>query len=185
MKEIRNILSDISFEKVSLNDLSEELEINEDGKTFYENAKKKALAVSQIYRDDYVVGEDSGLEVKHLDKEPGVYSKRYSGEAATTLKNNHKLLDKLKELPMEKREAKFVSCLVLAKNNKEIARFRGELEGRIHNQMEGEGGFGYDPLFFIPEFKKTVAQLEPDQKNKISHRFKAFIKLKRFLRENI
>jgi XTP/dITP diphosphohydrolase len=185
IKEIKNILSDISFEIVSLCDLSEEFEIEEDGNSFYENAKKKALAVSQVYRGNYVVGEDSGLEVKYLGKEPGVYSKRYSGEDATALKNNYKLLDKLKNVSMDKREANFISYLVLARNNKEIAKFQGKLEGFIYDKLVGNQGFGYDPLFFLPEFNKTVAQLEPAQKDEISHRFKAFIKLKEFFRENI
>ncbi|MCF7873432.1 MAG: RdgB/HAM1 family non-canonical purine NTP pyrophosphatase [Candidatus Omnitrophica bacterium] len=185
MREIRNILSTTPFKIVSLDDLSEEFKIEEDGKTFYENAKKKALTVSQVYKDDYVVGEDSGLEVEHLGKEPGVYSKRYSGKDATALKNNYKLLDKLKNVSMDKREASFISYLVLARNNKEIAKFQGKLEGFIYDKLIGNQGFGYDPLFFLPEFNKTVAQLEPAQKDKVSHRFKAFIKLKEFFRENI
>lgn len=181
-KEIKNILSDISFEIASLDDLSEEFEIEEDGNTFYENAKKKALTVSQAYSDDYVVGEDSGLEVKYLGKEPGVYSKRYSGESATALKNNLKILNQLKEVSSQDRIAKFICWLVLAKKGREVARFQGELKGLIHDKLEGENGFGYDPLFFLPKFNKTTAQLEPKQKNEISHRFKAFIKLKNFLK---
>jgi XTP/dITP diphosphohydrolase len=182
MKEIRNILSDISFEVVSLNDLSEEFEIDENGKTFYENAKKKALTVSQIYRDNYVVGEDSGLCVQYLQGAPGVYSKRYSGKDATDLKNNLKLLNQLEEVPSENRIAKFICSLVLAKKGKEIAQFQSELNGLIHNKLEGANGFGYDPLFFLPKFNKTTAQLKTEQKNKISHRFGAFAKLKKFLK---
>ncbi|MCF7870753.1 MAG: XTP/dITP diphosphatase [Candidatus Omnitrophica bacterium] len=182
MKEIKNILSNISFEIVSLNDLSEEFEIDEDGNTFYENAKKKALTVSQVYSDDYVVGEDSGLCVQHLQGAPGIYSKRYSGKDATDFKNNLKLLNQLKEVPSENRAAKFICSLVLAKKSKEIARFQSELKGLIHNKLEGANGFGYDPLFFLPKFNKTTAQLKSKQKNEISHRFKAFMKLKEFLK---
>jgi XTP/dITP diphosphohydrolase len=183
MKEIRNILSGISFEIVSLDDLSEEFEIDENGKTFYENAKKKALTVSQIYRDDYVVGEDSGLCVQYLQGAPGIYSKRYSGKDATDLKNNLKLLNQLEEVSSENRIAKFICSLVLAKKGKEIAQFQSELNGLIHDKLEGANGFGYDPLFFLPKFNKTTAQLKPKQKNEISHRFRAFVKLKQFLKK--
>lgn len=182
MKEIRNILSGISFEIVSLDDLSEEFKIDENGKTFYENAKKKALTVSQIYRDDYVVGEDSGLCVQYLQGAPGIYSKRYSGRDATDLKNNLKLLNQLKGISPENRIAKFICSLVLAKKGKEIAQFQCELKGLIHNKLEGANGFGYDPLFFLPKFNKTTAQLKPKQKNEISHRFRAFAKLNKFLK---
>ncbi|MCF7895336.1 MAG: RdgB/HAM1 family non-canonical purine NTP pyrophosphatase [Candidatus Omnitrophica bacterium] len=184
-EEIKNILSDVSFEIVSLDDLSDEFEIDEDGNTFYENAKKKALTVSQVHSNDYVVGEDSGLCVQHLQEAPGIYSKRYSGKDSTDSKNNLKLLNQLKEVSSENRIAKFICWLVLAKEGKEIAQFQGELKGLIHNKLEGANGFGYDPLFFLPEFNKTTAQLEPKQKNKISHRYRAFIKLKKFLTENI
>jgi XTP/dITP diphosphohydrolase len=185
MKEIKNILSDISFEIVSLDNLSEKFEIDEDGKTFYENAKKKALLVSAKYPNDYVVGEDSGLSVDCLEGAPGIYSKRYSGEDATDSKNNQKLLNQLKGLEGKDRTAKFICYLVLARNGEEVTSFFGELTGKIHNKLEGENGFGYDPLFFLPEFNRTTAQLQPDQKNKISHRYKAFMKLKEFFRENI
>lgn len=185
MKEIKNILSDISLDIISLLDLEEEFKIVEDGKTFYTNAKKKALPVSNKYRNDYVVGEDSGLCVQCLQGAPGIYSKRYSGSNATDLKNNLKLLDQLKKVPQKKRQAKFICSLALAKGGEEVAQFQGELEGLIHDKLEGENGFGYDPLFFLPELNKTTAQLTPRKKNEISHRHKAFIKLKKFLAENI
>lgn len=185
MKEIKNILSDVSLQIVSLLDLGEKFEIVEDGKTFYANAKKKSLPVSKKYKNDYVVGEDSGLCVQHLKGAPGIYSKRYSGNGATDLKNNLKLLEQLKKVPSKNRVAKFVCSLVLSKGGKEIARFQGELKGLVHNKLEGKNGFGYDSLFFLPEYNKTTAQLTPKQKNEISHRYRAFIKLKKFLVENI
>lgn len=185
MKEIKNILSDISLEIVSLLDLEEKFTLVEDGETFSANAKKKALPVSKRYKDDYVVGEDSGLSVCYLEGAPGIYSKRYSGKDATDLKNNLKLLNQLKGVPLKKRQAKFICSLVLARGGAEIARFQGELKGLIHNKLEGENGFGYDPLFFLPAANKTTAQLTPQQKNEISHRYRAFIKLKKFFAENI
>ncbi len=184
MKEIRDILSDLRVEILSLLDLPEKFLIVEDGETFFENAMKKSISVSNVYRNDYVVGEDSGIEVEHLKGKPGVHSKRYSGKDATDLKNNYKLLKKLNNLPIDKRKARFVCCLSLAKGGKEILRLRGDLRGRIYNRLVGREGFGYDPLFYLPQLKKTTAQLAPGQKNKISHRTKAFLKLKEFLLKN-
>lgn len=185
LKEIKNILAGIYLDIIALSDLSKKFNITEDGKTFYANAKKKAVPVSAKYPDDYVVGEDSGLAVDYLEGAPGIYSKRYSGKNATDSKNNQKLLNQLKGLDGKKRTAKFICCLVLAKNGEEITSFFGELTGKIHNKLAGENGFGYDPLFFLPEFNKTTAQLEPEQKNKISHRYKAFVKLKKFLKQSL
>lgn len=184
VKEVKKILSGLSFKVLCLLDLPNKFKIIEDGKTFFENAVKKSLPVSEIYKDDYVVGEDSGLVVKHLKGEPGIYSARYSGQNATDLKNNQKLLEALEGIPKEKRKARFVCCLSLATGGKEKARFKGELEGFIGEKLEGENGFGYDPLFYIPFLRKTAAQLTVVQKNRVSHRAKAFQKLKGFLLEN-
>lgn len=184
VEEIKKILLGISFEILSLSDLSEKFTIVEDGKTFWENAQKKSLPISKVYKNDYVIGEDSGLEVDYLGGEPGIYSARYSGTDATDLKNNLKLLKLLEGISWEKRKARFICCLSLAIDGKEKARFKGELEGFINNKLEGTNGFGYDPLFYLSELNKTTAQLSADQKNQISHRAKAFFQLKSFLMES-
>ncbi len=184
VREIKGILSGIPCEIISLIDLPDKFTIVEDGETFFENAAKKSIPVSSMYKKDYVVGEDSGLVVDYLDGEPGVYSARYSGPDATDLENNHKLLTRLKDIPQEKRKARFICCLSLALAGIEKAKFKGTLEGIINNRLQGKNGFGYDPLFCIPRLQKTTAQLTTVQKNKISHRAKAFFQLKKFLMKN-
>ncbi len=183
LKEIKAILAGFPFEIVSLRDLPKKFTLREDGKSFFENAAKKSLPVSKAYKNDYVVGEDSGLSVEHLGGEPGLRSRRYSKEDATDFKNNRKLLKLLQNLPQAKRKAEFVCCLSLAVSGKEIANFKGQVKGLINNQLQGKEGFGYDPLFYLPNLKKTMAQLSLDRKNKISHRAKAFYQLKKFLQQ--
>ncbi len=183
LKEIKEILAQTGLEIISLTDLEKDFKINENGKTFLENARKKSLPVSKVYRGDYVVGEDSGLKVKYLGQEPGIYSKRYSGRGATDAKNNIKLLEKLKGVAESNRGAEFVCCLSLAVAGKEWANFEGNLEGTISSRPQGENGFGYDPVFYLPSLAKTVAQLSEFEKNKISHRAQAFLRFERFLQE--
>ena len=182
LREIKDILKELDSKILSLADLEEKFRIVENGLTFLENASKKALVVSKVYTDDYILGEDSGLEVVCLDGAPGVYSKRYAGKDATDVKNNNKLLKTLKGIPPKRRRAKYRCCLVLAKCGKVIEVFEGRLGGRISASPKGRGGFGYDPVFYLPAYKKTVAQLPLGQKNKISHRAKAFRKLKKFFK---
>ena len=180
-KEIKGILKGLKVSLVSLNDLDKKFHIIENGKTFCENAFKKALAVSKHYKDSYVLGEDSGLEVDCLNGAPGIYAKRYAGPGATYKSNNKKLLKNLEGVPYKKRQAAFCCCLVLVCNQKLIKVFKGKLKGRIHNQAQGENGFGYDPVFYLTHYKKTVAQMQLSIKNKISHRAKSFRKLRRYL----
>jgi len=182
-KEINKILYGIGLPLVCLSDLPKKFKLVENGYTFLENALKKTLPVSRVYRNDYVLGEDSGLEVDFLDGAPGIYSKRYSGRNSTYQSNNKKLIQTLKNVPLEKRKANFRCCLVLVKNGKLVKEFNGILEGIIHNKPEGVNGFGYDPVFYLPKYKKTAAQISPALKNRISHRGKAFRKLKRYLLE--
>jgi len=180
-KEIKGILKGLKVSLVSLNDLDKKFHIIENGKTFCENAFKKALAVSKHYKDSYVLGEDSGLEVDYLNGAPGIYAKRYAGPNATYKSNNRKLLRGLEGVPYKRRQAHFCCCLVLACNQKLIKVFQGRLKGRIHDQAVGENGFGYDPIFYLTHYKKTVAQMQLSTKNEISHRAKAFRKLRRYL----
>jgi len=185
LKEIKKILKGLNIELLCLADLRPNLRIKEDGKTFFDNALKKAKAVSKIYKDTLVLGEDSGIEVEYLGGKPGVLSKRFSGKNSNDHKNNFKLLKLLKNVPFKKRKAQFRCTIALTKNKKLIAKFEGKLCGYINDKAVGKNGFGYDPVFYLPRYKKTVAQLPLREKNKISHRAKAFYKLKKFLAKYI
>ncbi len=184
LKEIKSILKGLDVKIVSLENLKKKFRIIENGETFCENAAKKAIPVSEKYKNDYVLGEDSGLEADYLNGAPGIFSKRYSGPSGNSKNNNQKLLKQLEGIPSKERGANFCCCLVLAKNGKAIKVFEGKLFGRISCREAGSEGFGYDPVFYLPKYKKTVAQLPSKEKNKISHRAKAFKKLKWFLKEN-
>ncbi len=181
LREIKKILKSLNFPIVSLADLDKKVRIVENGKTFLENATKKAIPVSKIYENDYVLGEDSGLEVDSLGGKPSIHSKRYAGKNATDIKNNKELLKALEGIPSKKRGAQYRCCLVLAKAGKLIKVFEGSLRGSINYTSKGNKGFGYDPVFYLPSYRKTVAQMPISVKNQISHRAKAFRKLKKYL----
>jgi len=132
-----------------------------------------------------VIADDSGLEVESLEGKPGVHSARYSGKDATDEKNNEKLLAELKDIPIEKRDAAFRCVLVLFRPDGNYDYFEGKLKGIIGFEPKGEEGFGYDPVFIVPRFRCTVAQLSPEVKNSISHRAEAFKKLKKSLQQEI
>lgn len=161
----------------SLNDYPEIPEIVEDGNSFLENALKKGRTVADA-TGEIVLADDSGLEVDALGGAPGIYSARYAGNTADDLQNNRKLLDDLKGVPAANRGAAFRCVLVLYPPDGRYEAFEGRWEGRIAEAPAGEGGFGYDPLFFLPGQGMTVAQLSPEVKNRISHRADAFAKLK-------
>lgn len=182
-REIKSILGWVGVPIVSLNELEKKFNIIEDGKTFQENALKKTIPVSKYYQEDYVLGEDSGLEVKYLGGKPGIHAKRYSGPNATYESNNRKLLKALSGVSDKKRNAVFCCCLVLVYNQKVIKVIKGSLKGQISREAQGQGGFGYDPIFYLTHYKATVAQLPLEIKNKISHRAKAFTKLKEYLKK--
>lgn len=174
------MLEGLDFALFSLNDYNDIPEIIEDGKTFLENALKKARVVSEL-TGEVVLADDSGLEVDYLGGEPGIYSSRYSGENATDESNIQKLLESLKGVPTEKRGASFRCVLVLYRPDGTFENFEGKFQGRIHDRPVGKRGFGYDPVFFLPERGITVAELPPEVKNTISHRAQAFNKLKKNL----
>ena len=183
VKEIKEILKGLPIEVKSLKDEGIDIEVVEDGKTFEENAKKKAKEIYEFLlskgkKDFIVLADDSGLEVDYLNGEPGIYSARYSGEHGNDDKNNEKLLENLKGVPKEKRGAQFVCQLSLFTDKGEYYTVRGEVRGFIIESIQGKGGFGYDPLFFYEPFNKTFGELEAEEKNKISHRGIALIKLK-------
>jgi XTP/dITP diphosphohydrolase len=181
MVEIREILKDIPYEIVSLGDFERQPNIVEDGDTFLANAVKKALETS-IFYDCFAASDDSGLEVDALDGAPGVYSARFAGEHGNDAANNRKLLNDLRDVPDDRRTARFVCTVALADRGTFVASFRGELTGTIANSPGGTSGFGYDPVFFLPQYGKTVAELPMEEKNRISHRFKAFSQLAAFLK---
>ncbi|MFR2011597.1 MAG: XTP/dITP diphosphatase [Christensenellales bacterium] len=173
MKEIREIIKRDDIEFVSLKDEGlQDIEIVEDGKTFEENAVIKAKTIADITKN-IVIADDSGLEVDYLDKAPGVYSARYMGEDTPyTIKNNH-IIDLLKDAKGEERSARFVCVIACVMPDGETFTTRGTIEGRIGYEEKGENGFGYDPIFYLPERGCTTAELPPEQKNEISHRGRA------------
>jgi XTP/dITP diphosphohydrolase len=183
VKEIKEMFEGMNIELISLNHYNHLPEISEDGKSFLENALKKAKIVSE-FTGETVLADDSGLKVDILDGEPGIYSARYAGDSATDEGNNNKLLAKLKDVPPQKRSASFFCSLVLYKKDGSYACFEGKWDGQIIDERRGENGFGYDPIFFVPELKLTAAELPPAIKNKISHRGQAFAKLKKVLEKN-
>ena len=180
VREIREMLSCINIELVSLKDYPDIPEIVEDGKTFLENALKKARTVSER-TGRAVLADDSGLQVDALGGEPGIYSARYAGEGASDDDNINLLLEKLKEVPPEKRTASFCCVLVLYNTDGTYESFESRWPGRIIDDRRGDNGFGYDPVFYVPELNKTAAELPPEIKNRISHRGQSFLKLKQSL----
>lgn len=178
LEEIKSILKDykvISMEEAGFFD-----DIVEDGTTFEENALIKAKAIYDK-TGKTVLGDDSGLMVKYLNGKPGIYSARYAGEEKDDKKNNDKLLKELKDVKKDDRQAKFVCSVGIYFEDGSHETVRGEVEGSIGFEEVGNGGFGYDPLFYIEKLNKTYAELTFDEKNKVSHRRKAFTKAKEIL----
>lgn len=182
VREISEMLAGMDIELISLNNFKSLPEIVEDGKSYLENALKKAKIISE-YTVETVLADDSGLSVDALDGEPGIYSARYAGENATDEENNVKLLLRLKDVPQEKRTASFFCALVLYHQDGRYYSFEARWPGRIIDERRGANGFGYDPIFLWPEMNKTAAELPPEIKNKVSHRGQAFAKLKSHLKK--
>jgi len=183
LREIRDLLKDMDIKVTSLADYEHMPEIVEDARTFAGNAIKKAVTIS-MYTKKLVMGEDSGLEVKALGNEPGVYSARFSGEDATDRKNNFKLLRMLKDIPRLRRTARYRSFIALSDGKGLIDVVSGSCGGIITERHRGTNGFGYDPLFLIPRYDKTFGELDPSVKAKISHRARALKKLRKSLQEH-
>lgn len=172
MKEIREILGDLDIELLSLKDAGIHADIVEDGKTFEENAQIKARTICNL-TGEIVLADDSGLEIDYLNKEPGIYSARYMGEDTSYHIKNEKLIERLEGVPDEKRTARFVCAIAAAFPDGTMKTVRATMEGRIGYKESGENGFGYDPIFYLPEYGCTSAELSMEEKNKISHRGKA------------
>lgn len=184
VKEISEFLKDFSLELKTLQDFCKIEPPKEIGKTFFENAYIKAKYWAEK-TGLMCLADDSGLEVEILNNAPGVYSSRFAGEKATDEENNRKLLELLKGIPLEKRKARFVCVIVVYHPSKKFITAEGFWEGLIGFEPRGSYGFGYDPIFLVPEYsyKKTAAELMPEEKNKISHRGKALVKLKEILHD--
>lgn len=174
-RELKALLKGLDSKVLDLNDFPAAPKVRETGKTFEANARLKALAIAK-FTGRLTIADDSGLMVDALGGRPGVRSARFAGEDATYKENNLKLLKLLKAVPAQKRKARFVSVVALADPGGIVATARGECKGRITLEPKGKNGFGYDPVFFSPKFKKTFAQLNPSQKNSVSHRGRALKK---------
>ncbi|WP_289135170.1 XTP/dITP diphosphatase [uncultured Brevibacillus sp.] len=172
VKEFNRLFADLGWEGISLAEFEGVPEVIEDGETFEANALKKAIEIS-TYLKLPALGDDSGLEVDALGGRPGVYSARYAGEDATDEKNWRKLLDELDGVPMERRTARFRCTIAFVVPGSEPVITTGSCEGLIAKEPKGTNGFGYDPVFYIPEMEKMMAQLLPEEKNQISHRARA------------
>ena len=184
MKEIRMVLCDLGVEIVSMKEAGISVDIDENGETFEENALIKAREIAKYAEDAIVLADDSGLEIDYLNKEPGVHSSRFMGEDTSyEIKNQH-ILDLLKGVEEEKRSARFVCVISAVLPNGEEYVTRATIEGRIGHESRGENGFGYDPIFYVPEYDRTTAELTLEQKNQISHRGKALEEIKKILQQS-
>lgn len=170
MKEIRMILADLGMPILSMKEAGIVADVEENGTTFEENALIKATEIAKYVDNAIVLADDSGLEIDYLNKEPGIYSARYAGvDTSYDIKNNL-LLERLQGVPDEKRTARFVCAVAAAFPDGSTEVVRGTIEGIIGHGIAGENGFGYDPIFYLPEYGCTTAELTPEKKNELSHR---------------
>lgn len=181
MKEIRMILKDLGVEVLSMKEAGLESDIEENGSTFEENAVIKARAIAQMC-DAIVLADDSGLEIDYLNKEPGIYSARYLGEDTSYHIKNQNLIDRLAGVSGEDRSARFVCAIAAVLPDGEVLTRRGTFEGQIGYEEKGTNGFGYDPIFYVPEYDCMAAEMTPEQKNEVSHRGKALREIKEALK---
>ncbi|MCT8976290.1 XTP/dITP diphosphatase [Clostridium sp. CX1] len=183
IKEIKEILSKYPIEIVSLKEAGINVDVEENGETFIENAYIKANEIYKMVDNAMVLADDSGLMVDCLGGAPGVYSARFAGEHGNDKKNNEKLIGLLQGKKTEERKGKFVCAIVLIIDSNNVIKVQGEVEGIILEEEKGENGFGYDPLFYVPEHKVTFAEMDAVLKNSISHRAKALKKLEGRMKE--
>lgn len=182
VKEIQMILADLGVEVITMKDAGISIDIEENGATYEENAMIKARAVA-AYTKAIVMADDSGLEIDYLNKEPGVYSARYLGEDTSYRIKNANLISRLDGVPDEKRTARFVCAIGAVFPDGTEVTTRGTIEGRIGYEEKGANGFGYDPIFYVPEFGKTTAELSEEEKNRVSHRGNALRLMKEELKK--
>ncbi len=182
IKEIKEMLVDLPVEVKSMGEVGMDIDIEENGTTFEENAIIKAEAISALLEDTIVIADDSGLEIDYLDKAPGVYSARYLGKDTPYEVKNQMILEKLKSVEKEKRTARFVCAMAMSQKGKKTLTTKGILEGYIGYEATGSNGFGYDPIFYVEEWGTSTAVLSSEQKNLISHRGKALKQMKEQLK---
>ena len=180
MREIKEILKDLDIELLSLKEAGLNIDIEENGTTFEENAIIKAKAIMEL-TGSIVLADDSGLEVDYMNKAPGVYSARFLGEATSYDIKNQYIIDQLSDAIGEERSARFVCVIACAFPQGEIITTRGTIEGYIHDTICGANGFGYDPIFYVPQYGCTTAEMDPEQKNAISHRGEALRAMKKHI----
>lgn len=185
MKEIRMILEDLGMEILSMKEAGVDVDIVEDGASFEENAEIKARAVARVLTNDIVLADDSGLEIDYLDKAPGIYSARFAGEDTSYDIKNNILLDRMEGVPDEERTARFVCAVAAVFPDGTVDVVRETIEGRVAYEPAGDNGFGYDPIFYVPEYGCTTAQMSPEQKNELSHRGKALRSMRAILKEKL
>lgn len=190
MVEIRMILADLGMEILSQREAGIEADVVENGKSFEENALIKATEIARIasanpdFCDAVVLADDSGLEIDCLNKEPGIYSARYMGENTSYDIKNAELLRRLEGVPDEQRTARFVCAIAAVFPDGSTEVVRGTMEGMIGYEIAGQNGFGYDPIFFLPEYGCTSAQLAPEKKNELSHRGEGLRKMRCLIEKN-
>ena len=184
LREVKKILADLNVDIVSMKEEGIQIDVDENGTTFAENAQIKATAIG-AHTDAIVLADDSGLVIDALNGEPGIYSARYLGEDTSYRIKNQNLIDRLEGVPDEKRIARFVCAIAAALPDGTVLHTEGTIEGIIGYEERGENGFGYDPIFYVPKLGKTTAELTDDEKNAISHRGSALEKMKVLLREYI
>lgn len=180
MKEVRMILADMPTEILSMSEAGIQTDIVEDGTTFEENALIKARAIARL-SGVAAMADDSGLEVDYLDKAPGIYSARFLGEDTSYRVKNEYIINKLKGSVGAERSARFVCAIALVLPDGRSFTTHAAIEGEIAEREQGEGGFGYDPILYLPEYGKTTAQLTAEEKNRISHRGKALRQMKELI----
>lgn len=174
--EINAILAGTGYRVITMEEAGIDIDVVEDGDSFEANALIKAKAIGEL-TDKVVLADDSGLEVDYLNKEPGIYSARYAGEETSYLIKNQLILDRVKEATGDARSARFVCAIAAAFPDGSDMVKRGTIEGLIADEPKGSNGFGYDPIFYVPEYEMTSAELSEEMKNKISHRGKALVKM--------
>lgn len=181
MKEIREILADKDYEILSMEEAGIDIDVVEDGTTFEENALIKSRTIRDFAKDAIVLSDDSGLEIDYLNGAPGIYSARFEGEGTPYSVKNQIILNKLEGVPDEDRTARFVCAVAAAFPDGTEQVVRGTIEGMIGYESAGANGFGYDPIFFVPEYRCTTAEMTAEQKNEISHRGKALRMIAQYL----
>ena len=184
IKEINAILADMDVNVISMEEAGITIDVVEDGTTFEENSMKKAVQIMEV-SGKITLADDSGLEIDYMDKAPGVYSARFMGEDATYEERFKAIFEKLEGVPEEQRTARFVSCIAAAFPDGRRLTSYDTVEGIIGYEVKGENGFGYDPIFYVPDKGRYMAELSAEEKNAISHRGKALGKMKELLKKEL